>query len=325
MLTNDNALVWTLTIHSFDGKVADKSLTREINNSYEADESAGNYTRRIVPPLMLAKTNAAKSKMRDEFNAATHPHHGKGSRTGAKKRYLDVKAIIEQHSAILDHEADHFMIQYSDWIIRGGPEQYLKKMYKPNLYPEASQIRQRFFAEYSVLPYTVPPTGDSSLDLTLVQEFEKAQLKEDQLVRTDISNRIHDIVSKIYQRLISDGKFRKDPFENLSEKAELIKTLNIFDDPRIDSIAIDAARLANTDLSAIRKDDSQRSTSANQANDLLAKLEKLRNTPHVERRPDTRPEDQQSQDIVKPKPRLVLNDSVPTEIQTNISRSNVRN
>lgn len=316
MLTNDNALVWSLTIHNWDGKRYDPSLSKEINASYNAAKDAGTYTRKIVPGALLTAVTNAKTEMRDRFNDVTHPHHAKGSRVSSRARFLEVKAVIAEHEMLYNHEADRFVKQYTDWLTNNGPQAFLKDMYKPNLYPEPSQVRKRFSVDMTVQPYTIAPTGDSALDLSLQEEFDKAQLKEDSMLRADISNRIYKIVSNIYQRLMSDGKFRKEPFEALVEKAELIKTLNIFNDPRIDSISRDAAALANLDLTDLRKDDSHRAFAANKASDILDKLNNLRSTPSVTSTPTSNPRTENSaiQNSISTQPSVVRNDPVHAEI-----------
>lgn len=310
MLTNDNAIVWSLHIPCWDGKRHDPSLSREINASYDADRDAGTYTRKIVPPAMLNRVNRSKQNLRDSFNDITHPYAAKGSRVSSKARYFEVKAAIEKGKLEYLHEVDHFIREYTAWLASNGPQNFMKNMYQPNIHPEPSQLRKRFGVEFTVVPYTVAPTGDSELDTTLQEEFDKAQLKEDSDLRADISNRIYKIVSNIYQRLMSDGKFRKEPFESLMEKASLIETLNIFNDSRIDSIARDARALANLDLKELRKDEFHRADAANAANNILKKLNNLRNVPSDTTKNTT------GQNGPEPQPPLVLNGAVPPQVPT---------
>lgn len=311
MLTKDNALIWALRINCWEGIKLNRDLTNQINRSFDADADAGKYHGRVVPAIMLKPVNAAKNQMREAFNDITSPYTVLASRVGGKHRYLDVKGKIIEHGLKFNYEADKFIAEYTKWQNTEAPRKFLGKNYNPRMFPEASRLRQKFSFAWTVVPYNQPPTGDSILDEDLREEYARTQETADKELRADIASRIYDAVHNIYTRLITNQAFRSESFDSLAKQADIIRALNILNDPRVTSLALDAERLGQADRKGIREDESYKQTVATQANAMLSKLNSLRDTPD-ERHSGT--ENKTSQDNTSPQPRMVLNGAVLTEV-----------
>ena len=302
-ITRTNSMCLFLKIQTWSGFSFDREASDEVNVMYDSDPDAGRWNKRLIPKSMLAeitKIGAKARKLHDETGA---PWLDRGGRVIRSAKYFEILPDFQLLKSEFEIAAKTFQKEYSNFLPFRA-KTFMGKRYNKNDYPEASKILKHFVFEIRARP--IPEVSDWRLtdsedERKLLEDNLTNQLEEQEtIIRKEIAARVFTKVNNIYKRVTKELKFRKESFENLPEISTIINDMNVFDDPRIMTIADDLLKLSNVDVNGIRKDKAYRAQVGNQADAILKKLQKVKTNANTQSDPESKKHHNAPISLVRP-------------------------
>jgi hypothetical protein len=233
-------LVW-LTIRTWSARKYDRKVSADVNKQYAASTDAGRYNKFLLPGDAAAyKTlTALATSVRTEHYSNTLAWSDEGWRllpTANYTRYTDwLRAQQTAFASALDSFADDYP------RLRQQARASLGNLYRDDDYPSVMDIRSRF--ELSVQFSPLPAAGDVRVDLDATQiadiaaNITNTQQKAVTAAMSDAWSRLHDVVTKIHERLsVPDAIFRDSLIGNARDICDALTRLNITGDAQLEAM-----------------------------------------------------------------------------------------
>lgn len=232
------AMLVSLTIRSWSGKLTDLGVSREVATRHNALSKAGSYKKNLVDPAAVKSIQRSRSLIRQTHYAMTTPWDNNNNRLLSMRLYEDYRnqldTLIEQHrdevAQFVDNYAGH--VEYAAYM--------LGDMFDANEYPSAEEIRTKFHVEYQFEPVTKSEHLVVELSNRELDRIRRSiQTVFDDRVSESLRSmydKLNKCVTKFNERTGKDGDsadpkvFRDSLLENLREAVELIPSMNIYDD-----------------------------------------------------------------------------------------------
>ena len=160
----------------------------------------------------------------------------------------------------------------------------LGDLYDASLFPSVEDCKELFYVDIEVRP--VPEAGDFRVAMSADDKQKIAtqiQRKNDQRVKevtTDLFDRTHDVVSNMVQRLEAFDPDKKGAklygslVDNVRDIAELLPSLNVGDDPRLERLAKEIGlRLTEADTATLKKDEGKRKQVTDHAREIMNQID----------------------------------------------------
>ena len=171
----------------------------------------------------------------------TLPWTDNGSRLLPMSNFMNYKEQLGKLESNYDALVDKFIVSYPTLVNAAAFQ--LGNLFDRNEYPHEDALRKKFKFAYSFFP--VPTAGDFRID---INEEAKAEIMancnsayQDRLnnAMREAWSRLHDCLSRMSERLTdnADGSrkiFRDSLVENGIELADMLKHLNITQDPSLE-------------------------------------------------------------------------------------------
>lgn len=277
---DSRAMLVCLNISFWEGRRKDSAKTNEITSNNKADKDAGAWHTRLVPrealqPLMLARNRGYLYHM-----SVTMPWMDNGSRILSSKLYFDYMAEMNKHKTEFEKQVHLFVKSYPTHVAKA--QKRLGDLWRPEFFPNASEIADKFAWSVKLLP--IPTAGDFRVDLGQDQVDEIRQsieLNMQEAMATamgDLWERLHAAVSHIVEKLKNpESIFRDSLISNASELCELLRSMNIVNDPNLERMRMEVQdKLVGKNPEALRKNSAVRADAAKQASDILNRINQLR-------------------------------------------------
>lgn len=260
MTTTDTAihtralLVW-LQISSWSARKYDKRVTQTINREHNATDDAGRYNKMLLPGD--ASSYKALVTMLGSLRAwhynETLPWADEGNRLLTAANFTHYADTLRQKIAEIDRAVDEFVQDYP--ALRAQASLRLGGLYKPEDYPNVSDIRSKFAINVSYTP--VPMAADIRVNLAADQiamieaSINNTRANAIDTAMRDCWQRLHNVVSHACEKLSDPSAiFRDSLIENVRECCSVLERLNVTDDP-------DLARMARETFNTIACNDPQ--------------------------------------------------------------------
>ena len=235
-LTHDAMLV-SLRINSWSGRLYDRQASQQVAVHNDADTSAGRYNKRLLPKQAFAALAATMSNARTSHNANTLPWDDQGGRLLTVANYDRYTAALDTLVERVVRERARFIEDYDDYVDQARLD--LGRLFRLEDYPGTEALQGKFAIRYRIVP--VPDARHFMADLAQ-GETERVKRDIEQQVRTrlndaqrDLYRRLGEAVERVGERLREDenGKplvFRDSLIENIRELVDVVPRLNIFAD-----------------------------------------------------------------------------------------------
>ena len=235
-LTHDAMLV-SLRINSWSGRLYDRQASQQVAVHNDADTSAGRYNKRLLPKQAFAALAATMSNARTSHNANTLPWDDQGGRLLTVANYDRYTAALDTLIERVVRERARFIEDYDDYVDQARLD--LGRLFRLEDYPDTEALQGKFAIRYRIVP--VPDARHFMADLAQ-GETERVKRDIEQQVRTrlndaqrDLYRRLGEAVERVGERLREDenGKplvFRDSLIENIRELVDVVPRLNIFAD-----------------------------------------------------------------------------------------------
>lgn len=277
------ALLASLSVCKWSATRLDKKATREVTASNGAAPDAGRFNKRLVSKEALKAIAEIESRARTAHYDMTLPWSDDGPRILAARGLAGYNAAMRALQAEFSAAVDSFVAGYPQF--RADAQAELGSLFNPGDYPDAATVGARFRFDFKLAKV---PEGDDfrvqidSAQLADIRASIDREAREAFAGATrDAWRRIAEAVGHMATKLREyqpggDGKrasgtFHASLVDNVRKLVDLLPSLNIADDPALDSIAKRmAADLCADDAKALRESDTARESVAAAAESILA-------------------------------------------------------
>jgi hypothetical protein len=287
MKLSERALLSDLHTSIWGAKSIDREVTDETNQRRGAASNAGRYTKNLIADTFLSEVRQAATRARDTHKTLTLPWGNSGERILSTTAYMTYTEIMRKQRHEFEAAVTRFIANYDEAIEEAKGR--LSTMFDPENYAPIHLVPDKF--SFDVEIKSVPEAGDfrATLDQTAVDAITKdiearTDARLDQAMK-DIFFRVHDVVSKMSERLKEykpagettsgkvEGRFHDSLVYNVKELAQLLPTLNITQDQRIDDLSKQLlAELTANSPPLLRDDVKLRQSTAAKADRILRKV-----------------------------------------------------
>lgn len=281
-----------LTTHSWGNRLKSHEAETVVAEHFEIagmdSDEAGTYTKHPVKKEALAPIQKVFSKAKKIHYGRTLPWMDGGGRALKSDGYLAYMKFVREIKAELAAALEQVAMNWDKIVEEAKAKR--KGLVTGDDYPTVDQFRERYSIEASILP--LPMKGDFRVELPAEQvkevmaqiEFQTQEAMQNAM--TEVSNRIKGVAQRAALRLknykpaeqTEDGKraesdFRDSLVTNIRELIEVLPTLNITGDKRIDEIEKDLRALARYEAKQLKEDAGLRRSTAMRAEAIVAKME----------------------------------------------------
>lgn len=274
MSIQERAMLVQLNIKQWTGKKQDKKVTAEVETAHGA-HNAGRFNKDLVSKALLIPHTKLTGEVRQKHYVLTHAWNDNGQRLLPSKLFMDYTAFMRGAKTQFAKLTSELVASYPAEV--QAARQRLGTMYEPDDYPDVSEMYARFDLAVEFAP--VPAANDFRVDVgnEAAEEIRASitntvHAKQEAAVKATFA-RVHEAVSKIYERLsIPDAIFKDTLITNANNLCTVLNGLNITDDPLLTQLERDIRDQLIQGPESIRRNPVLRARVARHAQEILGRL-----------------------------------------------------
>lgn len=235
------AVLVKCTFGFWDFTVEDKTISAETRKVYNMKGKTGKFTKVLINPRHLARLRHHHSAMKTHYYTHTLPYEDRGPKLLSMKLFQDFTStmnnLIERYERVLVPE---FLAEYSNYVNEARYD--LGTAWKEEDYPDPKYVAGRYHASMNF--FTIPNTEDLRLDVddVTLQRFKDRVTKDLEAMYHKAMykawDRLFDVVDEMQKALADPEKvFRDTKVTNIERLVDLLPSLNIMDDPKLNQMA----------------------------------------------------------------------------------------
>lgn len=289
---SERTMLVSLHIGSYSGMMFDKEATEGFNESMGADvKTAGRYNKRLINTTFLKDVSAAHNAARKVHRLLTLPWDDDGTRILTTKGYMNYTKMLKDCRLKAEAEVKAFLTRMPDATAEAKVR--LGELFNADDYPDAETLAEKFSFDVEIKP--MPESGDFRAQLSdeavkaVVKDIERRSNKRIEEAMKDVFSRVADLVRRMAERLRayqppkagadgksrSSGVFRDSVVYDIHEMVEMLPSLNVTDDPRIDELIKQLSdELVEHSPEILRADAKVRAQTITKADAILKKVER---------------------------------------------------
>jgi hypothetical protein len=273
---SERALLVSLNVSQWNGRKLDKTETADVVRRHNAVKNAARVNKDLLPNATSLQAIHKKTGDIRTFVYKRSAPWAEGMQIMQSSGYLDFMQEFRRLKSEWDHLVDVFVGEYPK--LQSQAQFSLGSLYDPVDYPHVDDLKAKFSLDVRFMP--VPNAADWRVDLgdeaiSDLRSSVEAQVKAGQeAAMRAVFERIYDVARKAHERL-SDPKaiFRDSLVENAVELCELLPSLNITGDKRVDGLRkVLAASLGKHNPGTLRKDPKVRKDTADAMKKVMDKM-----------------------------------------------------
>lgn len=268
-----------LTVSLWQAKAQDKKITQEVASNHNVKTDTGKYIKQLVDKNESSYKNIAQAstKLRQYHYSNTLPWLDEGIRILPAKNYLEYSTEIRKLQSEYDQGVLDFVRDYENLKSKAKTE--LNTLFNEKDYP--SHVDKFFGVTVRFMPFP------DSQDFRVTVSDEESKILKAKL-ESDIKESLETMVSDVLYRLQKTVKHLADTLsesrqryhasmiENISQACETVAKLNITNNKNVENLRQEIkVSLASVSTQDLRTDEKLRNQVKNQADDILAKMEKF--------------------------------------------------
>jgi hypothetical protein len=277
-MIGSNAMLVDLNISVWTGRKMDKKVSEEVDSVKGTKARAGNYHKKLLAGSdKLENIQKIVGAIRTWNYERTLPWTDNGSRLLPMKAFFDYKQTLNKFETDFNKAVDEFLEEYPQLVSSSAFT--LGDLFDRAEYPTAESLRDKFKFKYVFMP--VPDAGDFRVD---VEESAKKELEEQykgyyetklNVAMDSAWARLYEVLTHISERLdYSDEnkkKFWDSTITNAVELCELLTTLNITNDPKLEQARQKLERALNgVEPSDVRESEGIRKSVKTKVDEILS-------------------------------------------------------
>jgi hypothetical protein len=263
-----NACLCELNISTWTARKLDRKASKEVkdNKGAMSDDAA-----RVNKNLMAGMDNLKNitdyvAATRVEFYRMTLPWSDSGQRLIPMMQFFELKRWIDERETEFTNLVANFLIEYPTLISAQAFQ--LGTLFSRAEYPSVEEITDKFRFNVTFLP--LPTSGDFRIDAprevvsALEQEYVNIMDARVKATNQELWGRLHATLTHMSERLGRDESGKKNVFrdtmlENAVELCDLLKRLNVTNDPDLERArAYIESKLLGVEAKELREEDSIR-------------------------------------------------------------------
>jgi len=273
-MIQSRAMLARLSISQWTARKHDGSVSREVERAHAAHD-AGRYNKLLVSKVLLDPLAKLAGVIRTYHYEMTLPWNDAGERLLPSTLFAKYTDQIRKYRGEFNTLVTELVRTYPAEV--QAARNRLGTMYNPGDYPDASDLYRRF--DIAIEFTAIPDAKDFRVDVS----DEAAEEIREQITNTvtqrqkdavqDCYRRVHEVVSKIQQRLSDkDATFRDSLIQNARDLMAVLPSLNITNDPVLTGLYCEIDTLLEVTPGALRNNPTKRQETADAADAILAKL-----------------------------------------------------
>lgn len=275
MSIQTQAMLVTLSVSCWTGRVQDKKVSAEVEQSHGATD-AGRYNKLLVDKAHMDPLVQFAGKVRQYHYKMTLPWLDNGARLLPSALFMEYSAQIRQFTSEYERVVDSFIQVYDARLVQDA-RQRLGTMYDPDDYPPGHELRAKFDITVDIVP--VPDGQDFRVDvgdaerIRISRQISEAVATRQAQAEKDAWDRCRTVVSTIQARLSAPKPIiRESLIDNASELVRLLPGLNVGGNPEMQAVcdAIAFKLIVNPDV--LRGSMSARKRVADAATEILGMI-----------------------------------------------------
>lgn len=266
MMEQINACLCELNVSVWTARKLDKQASREVKDSKGAvSDDAARVNKNLFAGMdNLKRVTDFVALTRNEFYMKTLPWSDSGQRLVPMAQFFELKAWLNDKEDTFNQLVSEFLTEYPNLISAQAFQ--LGALFNRSEYPDVTEVGNRFRFRVSVTP--LPTAGDFRVDATteivaaMQREYGKLYKERMEQAQRDLWSRVYETLRHLSDRLGYDeqGKkrvFRDSLVENAVELCDLLKRLNVTNDPDLEHarawlestlLGVDAKELRDTGI-----------------------------------------------------------------------------
>lgn len=286
---SERAMLVTLHLGSWSGMMHDKEVTEAVNADFKADaKKAGRYNKRLVASEFLQGVSSAHNNARKIHRVLTLPWEDDGTRILTTQGYLGYQEQMKGCRDKCEAEVRKFVADLPEYIKEARVR--LGDMFNEDDYPDVKELEEKFSFDIEVK--NLPESGDFRAQVgdahmkSIVKDIEKRCNRRMEAAVDDVFIRIQEAVAHMSERLRAfqpadpakgkkvEGRIRDTVVYNIHQLAELIPSLNLTNDKRLEDLRVAMlSDLVEHSPEILRADTKVRQQTISKADKLLKKVE----------------------------------------------------
>lgn len=272
MSLQTQAMLVTLSVSCWTGRVQDKKVSAEVEQSHGAID-AGRYNKLLVDKHHMDPLVQFAGKVRQYHYKMTLPWMDNGARLLPSALFMEYSAEIRSLTSQYEQIVDKFIAMYDPTLIQAA-RQRLGTMYDPDDYPPGTDLRDKFCITTDIIP--VPDGQDFRVDVgdaertRISRQISEAVGARQKQAELDAWERCRSVVTTIQTRLSAPKPIiRESLIDNASELVRLLPGLNVSGNPKLQEVcdAIALRLIVNPDV--LRNSSTARKRAADAATTIL--------------------------------------------------------
>ena len=257
MNLSERAMLATLRLGAWSGSKHDQQVTEDTAEAHKADiKEAGRYSKQLIGRKFLNKVGSKMRVARQTHRILTLPWDDEGTRILSAQGYIHYTQQMRTCRIGVEAARDEFLKSYPEYI--KAAQVVLGNMFNRDDYPTGEALKNKFYLDVEIQP--IPEAGDFRTKLSdntvkaIAKDIEKRTNDRIKAAVQEVFERIAGVTTKMAERLNgyeeavkvkgeakvkkeATGTFHDSLVYNISELADLLPSLNITDDPRLDDLA----------------------------------------------------------------------------------------
>lgn len=281
---SERTMLAQLHISSWSGMTLDREVTDKTNADFNAAKEAGRYNKRLVASSFFSEVSKAHSQARSIHRLHTLPWEDDGTRVLASAGYINYTAKMKDAKHNVQTAVKAFLLSRDEYIKEG--KMRLGNMFNVDDYPSTDELKYKFDFDVEIKP--MPESNDFRAKLSdettkvILKDIERRCNERVERAVKDVFSRVIESVGILKSRLkeytdVKDGKrnvIRDTVIYNVNDLADILPSLNITGDPRIDELAVQLkADLVEFSPEILRVDPKARQDTISKADKLLKKVQ----------------------------------------------------
>ncbi len=282
---SERAVIAALHVGCWSGSSHDREITEEVSATHSADmKDAGRYSKQLISRKFLHHVSTHAGVARRTHRLLTLPWEDDGSRILSTVGYQAYTEQMRLKRLAFEASVGEFCEQLPSYVEEA--KRRLGSMFSLEDYPVAEVIARKFYIDVEIKP--VPEAGDFRAELSeasikaITKDIERRTDLRLEAAMNDVFQRVADVTGKMVERLRAykpanggpaENNFRDSLVYNVKELADLLPTLNITGDKRLDDLQKRLlADLVVHSPEILKDNDRLRAKTADAAEKILAKV-----------------------------------------------------
>ena len=283
-MLSEKALLVRLSVKYPSFSKTDKGVSLEVADQKNANQRAVKVIKTLIdtthPAYKAVKT--ARGALYNVFAAETAPWSEDGWYIIKAKGYDRFTEVMREKTDAFDIAVTDFLKVYPE-LVDQAPLR-LGDLFDADVFPSVEACAELFHSDVEVRP--VPEAGDFRVAMSaedkqkIVTQMQRKNDERVTQVTGECFDRAYSAISNMVERLEAfdpdkkGAKLYDSLVGNVRDIADLLPSLNVGDDPRLEQLAKDIGlRLTETDASTLKKDEGKRQEVADNARQIMNQID----------------------------------------------------